>query len=376
MTHLPAERACVISTHLDDAVLSCGASIAAWDHPLVLTVFTDAPPVDRTDGWNYATTGEPFAPRSQSVRRDEDAVALALLDAEPAWLGLHEAEYRPDGQNIGELAAAIGAFLDDRDVTDVVAPLGLRHPDHLAVADACRLLMSDRSPRRWRVALDLPYARTFPDLVRPRLDALLATGFELVEVEPVRRGECDALRSGVDVAWRERLLRLVGRRGRVQHRCAGDREPRPAGGEPDHRGVVDAEPEPQQPARRAAGRLGHQQRAWPADHRALRQHDQSEDVVFTIGPYSFHPANKLLESGDGTKIRLTDKETSILKYLYRQGPKTIGRDVLLKEVWGYNNRVTTHTLETHIYRLRQKIERDPSNARLLVTEEGGYRLVP
>jgi DNA-binding response OmpR family regulator len=109
---------------------------------------------------------------------------------------------------------------------------------------------------------------------------------------------------------------------------------------------------------------------------ALRQHDQSEDVVFTIGPYSFHPANKILENGDGTKIRLTDKETSILKYLYRQGPKTIGRDVLLKEVWGYNNRVTTHTLETHIYRLRQKIERDPSNARLLVTEEGGYRLVP
>ena len=109
---------------------------------------------------------------------------------------------------------------------------------------------------------------------------------------------------------------------------------------------------------------------------ALRQHDQSEDVVFTIGQYSFQPAAKLLEATDGGKVRLTDKETSILKYLYRQGPKTITRDVLLKEVWGYNNRVTTHTLETHIYRLRQKIERDPSNARLLVTEEGGYRLVP
>ncbi len=109
---------------------------------------------------------------------------------------------------------------------------------------------------------------------------------------------------------------------------------------------------------------------------ALRQHDQSEDVVFTIGPYSFQPAAKLLEATDGGKVRLTDKETSILKYLYRQGPKTITRDILLKEVWGYNNRVTTHTLETHIYRLRQKIERDPSNARLLVTEEGGYRLVP
>lgn len=109
---------------------------------------------------------------------------------------------------------------------------------------------------------------------------------------------------------------------------------------------------------------------------ALRQHDQSEDVVFTIGQYSFQPAAKTLESNDGNKVRLTDKETSILKYLYRQGPKTISRDILLKEVWGYNNRVTTHTLETHIYRLRQKIERDPSNARLLVTEDGGYRLVP
>jgi DNA-binding response OmpR family regulator len=109
---------------------------------------------------------------------------------------------------------------------------------------------------------------------------------------------------------------------------------------------------------------------------ALRQHDQSEDVVFTIGPYSFQPAAKLMEGTDGNKVRLTDKETSILKFLYRQGPKTISREVLLKEVWGYNNRVTTHTLETHIYRLRQKIERDPSHARLLVTEEGGYRLVP
>jgi DNA-binding response OmpR family regulator len=109
---------------------------------------------------------------------------------------------------------------------------------------------------------------------------------------------------------------------------------------------------------------------------ALRQHDQSEDVVFTIGPYSFQPAAKMLETAEGQKVRLTDKETSILKFLYRQGPKTISREILLKEVWGYNNRVTTHTLETHIYRLRQKIERDPGNARLLVTEDGGYRLVP
>ncbi|MEX2454275.1 MAG: response regulator transcription factor [Rhodospirillaceae bacterium] len=110
----------------------------------------------------------------------------------------------------------------------------------------------------------------------------------------------------------------------------------------------------------------------------LRQHERSEDAVFAIGPYSFRPAAKMLidpENND-RKIRLTEKETSILKYLLRAGARGIGRDVLLNEVWGYNSGVTTHTLETHVYRLRQKIERDPSNAVLLVTEPGGYRLVP
>jgi DNA-binding response OmpR family regulator len=108
----------------------------------------------------------------------------------------------------------------------------------------------------------------------------------------------------------------------------------------------------------------------------LRQHEQSEDAVFTVGHYSFKPAAKMLIDEKGGKIRLTEKETSILKYLYRSGEKVVSRDVLLHEVWGYNAGVTTHTLETHIYRLRQKIEKDPSNAELLVTETGGYKLVP
>ena len=91
----------------------------------------------------------------------------------------------------------------------------------------------------------------------------------------------------------------------------------------------------------------------------LRQHEQSEDAVFAIGHYTFKPASKLLLDERGAKIRLTEKETSILKYLYRAGEKVVTRDVLLHEVWGYNAGVTTHTLETHIYRLRQKIEKDP-----------------
>ncbi|KAB7614479.1 response regulator transcription factor [Amylibacter sp. SFDW26] len=107
----------------------------------------------------------------------------------------------------------------------------------------------------------------------------------------------------------------------------------------------------------------------------LRQHEQSEDAVFTLGPYTFKPASKMLITEDEKKIRLTEKETNILKFLYRAQDGVVARDVLLHEVWGYNAGVTTHTLETHIYRLRQKIEPDPSTARLLVTESGGYRLV-
>ncbi|NWG70531.1 MAG: response regulator transcription factor [Parvularculaceae bacterium] len=106
----------------------------------------------------------------------------------------------------------------------------------------------------------------------------------------------------------------------------------------------------------------------------LRSHEQSEDAVFKIGPYEFRPSVKMLVTESDKKIRLTEKETSILKYLYRAGGKPITRDVLLDEVWGYNSGVTTHTLETHVYRLRQKIEPDPANASILVTEGGGYRL--
>jgi len=109
----------------------------------------------------------------------------------------------------------------------------------------------------------------------------------------------------------------------------------------------------------------------------IRQHERSDDAMFVIGPYTFQPGSKLLvHNEDEKKVRLTDKEGAILKYLYRIGDRTVGRDVLLDEVWGYNAGVTTHTLETHVYRLRQKIEADPSNAQILVTEPGGYRLIP
>lgn len=108
----------------------------------------------------------------------------------------------------------------------------------------------------------------------------------------------------------------------------------------------------------------------------LRQHEASEDAVFTIGPYTFRPSSKLLLNPKGSKVRLTEKETAILRYLYRAGQKPVSRETLLQEVWGYNSGVTTHTLETHIYRLRQKVEKDAAAPQILVTEAGGYKLVP
>jgi DNA-binding response OmpR family regulator len=109
-------------------------------------------------------------------------------------------------------------------------------------------------------------------------------------------------------------------------------------------------------------------------HAHLRSHEQSEEAVYRIGPYTFRPSAKLLLDPKGKKIRLTEKETNILKHLHRSG-QTVARETLLHEVWGYNPAVTTHTLETHIYRLRQKIENNPGAAQILVTESGGYRLV-
>ncbi len=97
----------------------------------------------------------------------------------------------------------------------------------------------------------------------------------------------------------------------------------------------------------------------------------SETVA--LGPWRFDVAARSLEGADGRKVRLTDKETAILDHLRRVGG-VVGREQLLAEVWGYSAAVTTHTLETHIYRLRRKIEADPASATLLITEPGGYRL--
>jgi DNA-binding response OmpR family regulator len=107
----------------------------------------------------------------------------------------------------------------------------------------------------------------------------------------------------------------------------------------------------------------------------LRSFDNSEHAVLKFGSFKFRPSAKLLEGPGGKhRIRLTSKECMILKFLHRLDGQPAPRTQLLHEVWGYSSAVSTHTLETHIYRLRQKIEADPSQPRLLLSVTGGYRL--
>jgi DNA-binding response OmpR family regulator len=107
----------------------------------------------------------------------------------------------------------------------------------------------------------------------------------------------------------------------------------------------------------------------------LRSQETTEDAELTIGPFRFRPSARILhDTTRNSRIRLTYKETQILRYLYSVGDRPVPRMTLLRDVWGYNNNVKSFTVESHIYRLRQKLERDPAGSRLLVNVKGGYRL--
>ncbi len=108
----------------------------------------------------------------------------------------------------------------------------------------------------------------------------------------------------------------------------------------------------------------------------MRQHDLSEDAAFAVGPYTFKPSAKQLHhQARARDISLSDKESAILKHLYRAGDAAVSCDVLYNHIWDHSASLHTHTLQTHIYRLRQKIEDNPSHPEIIVSEHGGYRLV-
>ena len=100
----------------------------------------------------------------------------------------------------------------------------------------------------------------------------------------------------------------------------------------------------------------------------------SNELAYKVGPFMFFPSKKVIVLDEKIKVELTEKEVDILKCLLSSGEEAVDRDKLLKQVWNYNSDVTTHTLETHIYRLRQKLEIDPSMPRLIVSKSGGFKI--
>ena len=107
----------------------------------------------------------------------------------------------------------------------------------------------------------------------------------------------------------------------------------------------------------------------------LAKISNSTEVTHKIGPFIFFPLKKIITLDDEAKIELTEKEVGILKCLISYGEEGVDRDTLLKQVWNYSSDVTTHTLETHIYRLRQKLEIDPSIPRLIISKGGGFKIL-
>ncbi len=107
----------------------------------------------------------------------------------------------------------------------------------------------------------------------------------------------------------------------------------------------------------------------------INRFENSSEGYLTFNRYELRPMSKeILNLRNAELIKLTEKEVSIIKYLYKSQDRIVSKNELLQEVWGYSPDVTTHTIETHIYRLRQKVEHDNPDAQIIITEEGGYLL--
>lgn len=108
---------------------------------------------------------------------------------------------------------------------------------------------------------------------------------------------------------------------------------------------------------------------------SLNLYENSENGYLIFNRYIVRPIKKdIFNQRNGELIKLTEKEVGIIKYLYKAKERIVTKNELLQEVWGYSPDVTTHTIETHVYRLRQKVEHEDADAQLILTLEGGYQL--
>ena len=104
-----------------------------------------------------------------------------------------------------------------------------------------------------------------------------------------------------------------------------------------------------------------------------KQSQKPEILEFRDGKLQTHLG--VFTNNDGEAVPLTEKEIEILAYLHAHNGQITSRETLLKSVWNYADSVETHTVETHIYRLRQKIEQDPANPKILITQDDGYKVI-
>ena len=107
----------------------------------------------------------------------------------------------------------------------------------------------------------------------------------------------------------------------------------------------------------------------------LRHYKMSSESIFVIGQYTIHLQKKLGIGLNRQKLFFTNKEIELLKHLHRASEKMVSSKELHKEIWGSLISFNTHTLESHIYRLRQKIEPNPKVFVHLITCDGGYKLI-
>ena len=108
---------------------------------------------------------------------------------------------------------------------------------------------------------------------------------------------------------------------------------------------------------------------------SINMYENSEEGNLEFNQYVLYPSHKeILNQRNREITKLTEKEVSILKYLYKNKDRVVGKNDLMQEVWQYAADATTHTVETHIYRLRQKVEKEDTSAQLILTSDGGYQL--